>query len=286
MRTFFLFCIFALSPCLYAETPYAEGLSSSPCEIESGECAPVNTRLCEYSLPIADSQQTEEALDSSGALQEIAQEAQEAPVQEEDYFADQSGQREQTEARDETMKGQEAIAKFFHPVCYNHFKYYFFGPTLHHVNSQNSQFLESGSYVTLRNGSVWKMAEMDFWQISGWSTSDRLLLSRNPCHYSAYPYLLRNLENGGSIRVIVKVGPLYDSPLFCSCAEYNVFTGDVWCNDGNAWWVPFMDRAILGTWYPHDVMMIGINEDSKRMEYPYLLINLTNGSCCHASWVP
>lgn len=256
MKAFFLAFVLALSPCLYAELP-----TTSSQAIEDGESAPVNTRMCEYSLHSSATEETAEVCDTETLSEEVPQNAAESEQE------------------------MEIVAKFLYPGCYNQYQHYFFGPTMYALNSYTSEFLENGSYVVLRNGSVWKMAETDFWKIASWETSDRLQLSRNLHSHSNYPYVLRNIQTGEAIRVTVRVGPRYDSPLFRSCINVDIYSGNVWCNDGTIWWVPSADRAILATWNAHDVMMLGVNEDFTRLEYPYLLMNLSNGSCCHAAWL-
>lgn len=278
MKALLLFFAICPSLCLFAETP------------ENEACAPVNTRLCEFSLPLdsSNADRPKESTEIAKSLStdprpEQGQERSEQAEEQEgeiDCFAE-SEETAEISNEAKAITQEEAVAKLFYPGCYNYYQHYFFGPTLY-----QSTLLESGSYLTLENGSIWKMAEADVWRIPGWVVSDRLQLSRNPNLYSPYPYWLRNVENGETIRVVVKVGPRYDSPLFCVCMESDAFTGEVWCSNGTTWWVPIRDRVVLDTWRPHDVVMIGVNEDCMHRECPHLLINLTNGSCCHATWMP
>lgn len=246
-------------------------LATFPCFAAEEETAPVNTRVCAYSLPVDVSEQTEEE-------ETHTQETQPEEAQEEAFVA-------QSEEEQQLLEAKKS-AKFFYSGCYNRYKHYFFGPTLYQIGPDCFESLEIGSYVVLKNGSVWKMADADFWRISGWTTSDRLHITRNPHHRSAYPFILRNLANGETIRVVVRAGPRYDAASFCSCVKHDICSGGVWCSNGTAWWVPEMERAILLTWNVNDVLMMGVNEDAMRLSYPYLLINLTNGSCCRALWVP
>lgn len=258
MKAFLLLFLVALFPCLSAEE----------------ETAPVNTRVCAYSLPVPESEQTEEPGDT---IMDVA--STDAQAQEVDVALSEEEEEQQ-------LIQAKRIAKFFYPGCCNRYTHYFFGPTLYQTGMDRFEPFEVGSYVVLTNGSVWKMSDSDFWRISGWTTSDRLHVTRNPRHRSAYPFMLRNLANGETIRVIVRAGPRYDSPLYCSCVRHDIASGYVWCNNGTVWYVSELDRAILMTWHGSDVVMIGVNEDSMRLVYPHLLMNLTNGSCCRASWIP
>lgn len=286
MKAFFLLCAFALCCCLHAEEDVSKLRCIPPpqCGVVSTENTPVNTRLSERSelAPELNQDLQAEEMDAESLPSiQTSQELQEVEVEvevEEDVFA------EQPQITLEEMAQQSTFTKALCPSSLNTYQHYFFGPAVYKVTRCLCEALENGSYVVLGNGSVWKMAESDFWKIAGWATTDRIQLTRNNHLPSRYPYILRNLENGERIRAIVRVGPQYSSPLYCSCAGFCTFSGDVWCSNGTMWWVAHEDSSILATWNPEDVIMVGINENSMRRQCPYILFNLTNSSCCRAAW--
>jgi len=129
-----------------------------------------------------------------------------------------------------------------------------------------------GGEITLEDYSLWYVSSADSYKMANWFTSDNLIICPNP-PFSFYKYRLVNQDTLVSVDVNLVL-----SPLIGGFATYYVMAIDalfdqVWLSDGSTWDMTPFDSAILKTWLPGDIVIIGVNDDYLHDLRPNILIN-------------
>lgn len=125
--------------------------------------------------------------------------------------------------------------------------------------------------IELQDGTIWSVAYSDRWKLVDWLTTDIVLILRNHSIFSIYDYVLVNQRTGDYVDVnLSEMEVLTFDPTFYGQRRWVIsvdYIIDYLCyavtlNDGSVWTVYSDDDSKVCNWYPGQVVVIGINDDS------------------------
>ncbi len=126
-----------------------------------------------------------------------------------------------------------------------------------------------GDEIQLEDGSWWTVHWSDRYQLSGWLTSDDVIITPNINGNYSYPYKLVNIVTGASLQVY-----LASNPVLCHwIVSFDDIHDEVYLEDGSVWRINPVDAAALWTWGINDLIILGLNAPEYSGNGPNILIN-------------
>ena len=150
----------------------------------------------------------------------------------------------------------------------------------HHSLNTISSYLD---WVSLEDGSHWKIDHSDSLKVQTWRIGDVLSITPSHCWLCPYTYYITNksLENrdrGNSwVKANIWLGPLAFGPNTHWVVAVDRISGHLFLENGTNWCVAPSDSYIFDDWAVNDTIIIG-NNDSFFTSYANILINVNMNS--------
>lgn len=117
--------------------------------------------------------------------------------------------------------------------------------------------------LTLEDGSQWKIASYDYFELLSWRLRDHLVITPNN-YFSDFTYYITNQETGSYVRANLVNSPIRGGPytVMISGLDQNTdFKGCIYLNNNTFWSVSQNDLPLIRNWEVDDLVIMGKNNE-------------------------
>ena len=137
-----------------------------------------------------------------------------------------------------------------------------------------------GEYITIEDGSIWKIWAGDAYLDLNWFMTDTLVIIQDTSFFAVYPYRIVNQNTGASVAATLYAGPIYGNPYTLQIAAIDTFFNQVYLNDGSVFEISAFDDSCLVNgnlkyrWMVGDAVVLGSNDGNFALTRPFIIINV------------
>jgi hypothetical protein len=138
----------------------------------------------------------------------------------------------------------------------------------HHVISLSGD----GSTIETEDQAIYNVKWSDRYKTVYWQPYHNLLIVPNTSWFSSYNFKFVNLETGEEAHVNMSLGPVYENSKTHWIEYIDYQNRTIRLEDNSLWSMSWFDQAVVDSFVPYDVVVIGTNNGWWRASNPNILI--------------
>ncbi len=135
---------------------------------------------------------------------------------------------------------------------------------------------ESKKTITFKNGSIWKVSNIE--SVKGWENSKHLVLTQNHAIFSTYKFALINQDLGLAEPVSLIKAPFPNGKHNLFIESLSTQVNAIKLNNKQIFVVQAEDNGSLKGFHENNLILLGANTSDKDARNPYIIIDVSLNS--------